>query len=196
MMLPSQVLVLDPVCLWPGWRAAPVQWDMRGSFVSAAPLGTGERHQASGPTAPACLALAMGTARHVSQRRVRRADKTGSSKRAVVLSGFDDEAKPCPSLFQVHAIAGITQQGTTVRSAVMAIMEMRQWARPQTASPAHAQAARAVPSCPARRRLCAPAARLALQVRSYMKSLFFYTPCACGNVSLVSSGALTHSEQH
>lgn len=134
MMLPSQVLVLDPVCLWPGWRAAPVQWDMRGSFVSAAPLGTGERHQASGPTAPACLALAMGTARHVSQRRV-------------------------------HAIAGITQQGTTVRSAVMAIMEMRQWARPQTASPAHAQAAQAVPSCPARRRLCAPAARLALQAR-------------------------------
>lgn len=94
MMLPSQVLVLDPVCPWPGWRAAPVQWDMRGSFVSAAPLGTGERHQALGPTAPACLALAMGTVRHASQRRVRRADKTGSSERAVVLSGLDDEAKP------------------------------------------------------------------------------------------------------
>lgn len=61
--------------------------------MSAAPLGTGERHQASGPTAPACLALAMGTARRASPRRVRGDDKAGSSKRAMVLSGLDDEAK-------------------------------------------------------------------------------------------------------
>lgn len=92
-MLPSQALALDQVCPWPGWRAAPVPWDTRGSSVSAAHLDTGERRRALGPTAPACLVLATGTVRHVSPRQVRGADKTGSSKR-VVLSVLDDEAKP------------------------------------------------------------------------------------------------------
>lgn len=134
MMSLSQVLVLDPVCPWPGWRAAHVQWDMRDSSVSAAPLGTGERPQALDPTAPACLACAMGTARHVIPR-------------------------------QACAIAEITRQGLTVRSAAMGIMVMPRLAQPRTASPAHAQASQAVPLCPAPRRLCAPAARLALQER-------------------------------
>lgn len=62
--------------------------------MSAAPLGTGERHQTLGPTAPACLALAMGTVRRVNQRRVRRASKTGSTKRGVLLSGLDDGINP------------------------------------------------------------------------------------------------------
>lgn len=60
--------------------------------MSAAPLDTGERRRALGPTAPVCLALAMGTVRHASPRQVREADKTGSSKR-VVLSALDDEGK-------------------------------------------------------------------------------------------------------
>jgi len=175
MTLPSQALVLDLACLWPGWRAVPVRWDTRGSFASAAPPGTGERRRASGRTAPACLACAMGTARRANLRRVSRADKTGSSKRLFFL-GWLMKQKPCPSLFQACAIAGITRRGLTVRSAVMGITETRQRARPQTASPAHAQAARAVPSCPAQKRWCAPAARLALQVCSYTKSLFNSTP--------------------
>lgn len=93
MMLPSQVLVLDLACLCPGWRAAPVQQDMRGSSVSAAPPGTGERHQAWGLTAPVCHALATGTARPASPRLVRGDHETGSSKRAV-LSELDSEANP------------------------------------------------------------------------------------------------------
>lgn len=52
--------------------------------MSAAPLGTGENPQASDPTAPACLARATGTARHVILRRVRGAAQTGSSKRVVL----------------------------------------------------------------------------------------------------------------
>lgn len=86
------------------------------------------------------------------------------------------------SLFQVCAIAGITRQGLTVRSAVMGITVMLRLAQPRTASLVHAQASRAVPLCPAPRRLCAPAARLALQVCSYRKHLFLHAH-GCGNVS-------------
>lgn len=93
-MSPSQVLALDRVCLWPGWRAAHVQWDMRGSSVSAAPLGTAERAQAWGPTAPACPARATGTARPVIPRRVR--DKQGAARRCCFFSGLDNEAKLTP----------------------------------------------------------------------------------------------------
>lgn len=62
--------------------------------MSAAPLDTGERRQALGPTALVCLVLATGTVRRASPRQVRGADKTGSSERVVLLSGLDDEANP------------------------------------------------------------------------------------------------------
>lgn len=53
--------------------------------MNAAPLGTGERPPALGPTAPACLAHATGTVRPVIPRQVRGAEQTGSSKRVVLL---------------------------------------------------------------------------------------------------------------
>lgn len=92
-MSPSQVLTLDLVCLWPGWRAAHVQWDTRGSSVSAAPLGTGERPRASGPTAPVCLARATGTARRAILRQVRGAEQTGRARGWFFSPGLDSEAK-------------------------------------------------------------------------------------------------------
>ena len=134
MTLPSPVLSQGPACPQRGWRAAPVQQATRGSSVSAAPLGTAEKPPAWGPTAPACLAPAMGTARPVILRRA------------------------C-------ATAGITRQALTARSAAMGTTGMRQRAQPWTASPAPAPAAPAVPSCPAQRRLCAPAARQAPPAR-------------------------------
>lgn len=59
--------------------------------MSAAPLGTAERHPVSGPTAPACLALATGTVRRVILRQVRRGDGKGSSQGAVLLPVLDEE---------------------------------------------------------------------------------------------------------
>lgn len=134
MMLPSPALSQGPACPRRGWRAAPVQQATRGSSVSAAPLGTVERPLDWGPTAPACLAPAMDTARPVILKRV------------------------CVT-------AGITRRALTVRSAVMGTTEMQQRAQPWTASPARAPAAPAVLLFPARRRLCAPAARQAPRAR-------------------------------
>lgn len=59
--------------------------------MSAAPLGTAERRPVSGPTAPACLALATGTARRVILRQVRRCDGKGSSQGVVLLPVLDEE---------------------------------------------------------------------------------------------------------
>lgn len=194
MMSPSQALVLDPVFLWLGWRAARVQWDMRGSSVSAAPLGTAERPRASGPTAPVCPARATGTARRVTPRRVRGAEQTGNSKKGgSPFVGWTTKQNSSPSPFQACATAGITQRGLTVRSALMVFMVMPLLAQPRTASPARAQAPRAVPLCPAPRRLCAPAVRLALQVCSYTKHLLLH-PRDCGNVSPDSCCSQIHSE--
>lgn len=79
MTLPSPALSQGPACLRRGWRAAPALQAMRGSSVSAAPPGTAERPLAWDPTAPACLAAAMGTARPVILRRVssRREQRAG-----------------------------------------------------------------------------------------------------------------------
>lgn len=99
------------------------------------------------------------------------------------------------SLFQVCATVGITQRGLTARSAAMGITGMQRQAQPWTASPARAPVAPAVPSCPAQGRLCAPAARLALQVSPYQKGLCS-TPHVPVGMSSTSSAAVTHSEWH
>lgn len=90
MTLPSPVLSQGPACPQRGWRAAPVQQATRGSSVSAAPLGTAEKPPAWGPTAPACLAPAMGTARPVILRRV----SSNREQRAVLFVLAEEGKKP------------------------------------------------------------------------------------------------------
>lgn len=181
MTLPSPVLSQGPACPQRGWRAAPVQQATRGSSVSAAPLGTAEKPPAWGPTAPACLAPAMGTARPVILRRV----SSNREQRAVLFVLAEEGKKnPLASLFQACATAGITRQALTARSAAMGTTGMRQRAQPWTASPAPAPAAPAVPSCPAQRRLCAPAARQAPPVSPCQKGTFL-TLCSWGCLSAV-----------
>lgn len=169
MTLPSPALSQGPACLRHGWRAAPALQAMKGSSVSAAPPGTAERPLAWDPTAPACLAAAMGTARPVILRRV--SSKRGSEG-LFFLCWLKKEKNPLASLFQAFVTAGITLQALTVRSAVMGTTEMRQQAQPWTASPARALLAPAAPLCPAQRRLCAPAARRAPQVSPCQKGTF------------------------
>lgn len=70
--------------------------------MSAAPLGTGERPRASGPTAPVCLARATGTARRAIPRQVRGAEQTGSSKRVVLLSWIGQRGKADVPLYCRH----------------------------------------------------------------------------------------------
>lgn len=77
------------------------------------------------------------------------------------------ENKPLPRLrliMQELVTAGTTQQVRTVRSALMVIMEMQQWAASQTVSHAHVQGVQAVPQCRKPGRWCAPTVPLEPQV--------------------------------